>query len=128
MIKLDITGNKYELDDKLVEYVQKKLGGLEKYLPKEARLSAHGSTVLSFDKSGREGNDYVCEATVTVPHAKLHSKEATGNMYAAVDVVEAKLKVQIARYKQKQNSKAHGLKGIVARLARKEAAEKEKSR
>lgn len=116
MIKLDITGHRYELDENLLEYVEKKLGGLEKFLPKEVRSVAHGNVVLSYDPSGKEGNHYVCEGIVTVPHGKLQAKEGTGNMYAAIDLVEAKLKVQITRYKQKQHAKPKSLKLMVARF------------
>lgn len=116
MIKLDLTGQRYELDENLIEYVEKKIGGLEKFLPKDARELAHGEVTLSYDPSGKEGNHYVCEGIVSVPHAKLHSKEGTGNMYAAIDLVEAKLKVQIARYKQKQQGKKKSLKLMVARF------------
>jgi len=116
MIKLVITGHRYELDENLLEYVEKKIGGLEKYLPKESRESAHGEVTLSYDPSGKEGNHYVCEGIVVAPHGKLQSKEGTGNMYAAVDLVEAKLKVQIARYKQKANAKPKSLKLMVGRF------------
>ena len=116
MIKLDITGQRYELDENLLEYVEKKIGGLEKYLPKEVRGTAHGMVILSYDPSGKEGNHYVCEANVTVPHGEVHAKEGTGNMYAAVDLVVAKLKVQIARYKQKSHGKQKSLKLMVSRF------------
>ncbi len=117
MIKLDITGHRYELDENLIEYIEKKIGGLEKYLPKEVRAAGHGEVVVSYDPSGKEGNHYVCEGSVSVPHhSKLHAKEGTGNMYAAVDLVEAKLKVQIARYKQKTHGKKKSLKLMVSRF------------
>lgn len=116
MIKLNVTGNRYELDEKLLEYVEKKLGGLEKYLPRDVRQTAQGEVVLSYDPSGKEGNHYVCECIVKVPQAKLQAKEGTGNMFAAVDVVEAKLKVQAARYKQKQHGKQKSLKQMVRRF------------
>ena len=117
MIKLDITGHRYELDENLIEYVEKKIGGLEKYLPKEVRSVGHGEVILSYDPSGKEGNHYVCEGIVSVPHhSKLQAKEGTGNMYAAIDLVEAKLKVQIARYKQKSHGKQKSLKLMVARF------------
>lgn len=116
MIKLDLTGQRYELDENLIEYVEKKIGGLERLLPKECREAAHGDVTLSYDPSGKQGNHYVCEGILTVPHGKLQSKEGTGNMYAAIDLVEAKLKVQIARYKQKQHGKKKSLKLMVARF------------
>ena len=34
MIKIHLTGRKYEIDNELQKYVEKKLGGLDKYLPR----------------------------------------------------------------------------------------------
>lgn len=116
MIKLDVTGQHYELDENLLEYLEKKIGGLERFLPKEVRRVAHGTIVLSYDQSGKEGNHYVCEGIITVPHGKLQAKEGTGNMYAAIDLVEAKLKAQMAKYKQKSHGKQKSLKLMVARF------------
>ena len=53
------------------------------------------------DASGREDNRYVCEAVMTVRGTTLVSREATVNIYAAIDIVEAKLKSQLAKYKEK---------------------------
>lgn len=101
MIKCDVTGRNYEVDDKLRAYVDEKIGGLEKYLPRQVRESALCNVVLEDDPSGREDNRYVCEAVLTVQGTKLVSREGTVNSYAAVDIVEAKLRSQLATYKDK---------------------------
>ena len=56
MIKCDVTGRNYEVDDKLRAYVDEKIGGLEKYLPRQVRESALCNVVLEDDPSGREVN------------------------------------------------------------------------
>ncbi len=103
-MKLDISGQHFELNDKIVEYVQRKIGGLEKYLPKQHMDALRVNVVLAEDAEGREGKHFVCEVIISVPHAEpIQAKEATLNVYAAVDIVEAKLKAQIAKLKARRN-------------------------
>lgn len=101
MIKCELTGRNFEVDEKLRDYVESKLGGLEKYLPRQSREVASCAVILEDDPNGREDNRFVCEAVLTVPGEQLVSREGTVNIYAAVDIVEAKMKVQLAKYKEK---------------------------
>jgi putative sigma-54 modulation protein len=105
MIRLDITGRNFEVEDKLHEYVEEKLGGLDKYLPRRDRPTAYCAVVLSDDPSGREDNRYVCDVRFSVRGEPMVSREGTVNMYAAVDIVEAKLKSQLMKYKAKNTSR-----------------------
>ncbi|HSX45572.1 MAG TPA: ribosome-associated translation inhibitor RaiA [Candidatus Saccharimonadia bacterium] len=106
MITLKISGNNFELSKKVVDYVNDKIGELDKYLPRGAR-QATGRVILSMDPSGREDNQFVCETHIEVPGSLLQSKEATINIYAAIDIVEAKLRAQIVKYKDKHSPKAN---------------------
>jgi putative sigma-54 modulation protein len=101
MIKIELTARNFEVDEKMKEYVEDKIGGLEKYLPRRSREEASANVVLEDDPSGREDNRYSCEVVVSVGSAKMVSREATVNFYAAIDIVEAKLKAQLAKYKDK---------------------------
>ena len=106
-MKIDITGLHYELNDKITEYVEKKINALDKYFVKTVS-SVRAAVVLSEDPSGREGSRFVCEAIIHVPNAKpIQAKDGTINMFAAVDIVEAKLKAQILKLKTKQNPRWH---------------------
>jgi putative sigma-54 modulation protein len=102
MITLKISGRNYELTPKIISYTNKKIGSLSKWLPKGAK-ECYGQVTLSLDQSGREDNQCVCEVTIQVPGGVLQSKEATLNMFAAVDIVEAKLKTQAVKYKDKHH-------------------------
>lgn len=103
MITFDVSGRNFEADEKLHEYIDEKLGGLEKYVPRWARNGVRGTVVLEDDPSGREDNRYVCEAFLEVKGERLMSREGTINMYAAIDIVEAKLKAQLVKYKEKHS-------------------------
>jgi putative sigma-54 modulation protein len=101
MIKSELTARNFEIDEKMKEYVQQKIGGLEKYLPRRSREEASANIILENDPSGHEDNRYVCEVVVSVGSTTMVSREATVNFYAAIDIVEAKLKAQLAKYKEK---------------------------
>lgn len=96
---LTITGIKYELNETTKKYVQKKIGGLDKYLPKHARKSATADVKISqIDNPG--GNKYEVEVIINVPEKVITAKDSTMNVLAAVDIVEAKLNGQLRKYKQ----------------------------
>lgn len=101
MIKLEITGRGVEVGQKLHDYIEDKIGGLEKYLPRHNRSTAFATVVLIDDPNGREDNRFVCDVVLTVAGAKMVSKEGTLNIYAAVDIVAAKIHSQIRTYKEK---------------------------
>jgi putative sigma-54 modulation protein len=105
MMQLRISGNNYELTEKIKEYAQKKIGNLDKYLPKNDKDAA-ASVTLTMDPSGREDNQCVCEAHIKSGGADFEAKEATMNMFAAIDIVEAKLKSQILKHKEKTSPKS----------------------
>ena len=95
MIKLQITGRKYDIDDNLNKYVTKKLGSLDKYLPKNYK--AKGMSVEIFrDPSGKEDNRYKVKAVLEVPGPDIVAETATINPHSAIDIVEQKLKLQNA--------------------------------
>jgi putative sigma-54 modulation protein len=101
MMKCDVAGRNFAVDEKMHTYIEDKIGGLDKYLPRQVRDSVRCNVILEDDPSGREDNRYVCEVVLTLPGAKLVSREGTVNVYAAVDIVEAKLRSQLATYKNK---------------------------
>ncbi len=118
MIEINISGHGgFDLSDKIKAYANEKIGGLAKYLPKAAK-NARAKVVLSLDKSGREDNQFVCEVIINAPGAVIQSKEATLNMYAAIDIVEAKLKAQILKYKHRHWPGHDRTRRLLGRLRR----------
>lgn len=119
MIQLDITSRNFEADDKLRSYVTAKIGEIEKYLPRRVRQAATVKVRFEDDPSGREDNRFVCEVVMMLPGDTLVSKEGTLNMYAAVDIVEAKLKSQVRTYKDKQVNEPRRLRMLTRLMGRK---------
>jgi ribosomal subunit interface protein len=85
-------------NQKLKNYVTKKIGGLDRYLSKHHRESAHAEVHLRETKS-KDKNNCVCEVTLYLPQQTIIVKEKALNMYAAVDIAETKLKQQLQKYK-----------------------------
>lgn len=94
---IDITGVRYQVDDVTKKYVTKKIGRLDRFLPRHARKSVKAEVVLK-EVNRANGNKYECDVIVKVPGKTLTAKDTTLNMLAAVDIVEAKLATQLKRY------------------------------
>ncbi len=116
MITLATTGRHFELDDKITKYLDQKIGRLDKYLPRNHRDGLQGKVVLELDKSGREDNQCVCEIMFEVKGEQMQAREATVNMYAAIDICEQKLKSQVLRYKSKHEPSNYRGRKLFAKL------------
>lgn len=124
MIELtEIIGDKYEVDEVTRKYITKKISRLDRYLPGHAKKSA--SAVVRLKQVNRDnGNKYEAEILLVVPDKQLTAKDSTGNMLAAIDIVEAKMMNQLRRYKQE--SIPHiGNRRLLTRFKRSYAREQE---
>lgn len=101
--KLDITGVHMEVSPDLRKYVVKKIAKLDRYMPKHARESAHVEVFLKEAKI-KAKKECTCEVVMHLPKENLLTKETTMNIFAAVDIVEAKLKNQLKKYKETHSS------------------------
>ncbi len=100
--KLDIEGVHLKIDDNLNKYVIKKLGNLDKYLSNKIKESIHMEVILKETKD-KNKNNCICEVNLYLPSEKINVKDKTVNIYAAIDIVEAKLKLKIHQYSDKHN-------------------------
>lgn len=96
--KMEITGVHIDADEKIKKYVAKSVAKLERFIPRHARKSAHVDVKLKESKR-QTNNKYTAEIIMRLPHGTLAAKESTMNLYAAVDIVEAKLHAQLKKYK-----------------------------
>jgi ribosomal subunit interface protein len=102
--KLEINGIHLKPDQDLRKYVTKKIGKLDRFLSKHARTSAHAEVFLK-EEQARGKKKCTCEVVLHLPKDTLTTKESTINIYAAVDIVEAKLKNQLRKYKETHGSR-----------------------
>ncbi len=120
MIKqLEIDGVHMTVGDDLKKYVTKKIGRLEKYVPKHARATVRAEVKLKEGKN-KMLEQRTCEVILHLPHEKVTVSETTVNIFAAVDIVEEKLKSQLHKYKEK-NSGPKLRQRLMGRLKRESA-------
>lgn len=98
MQRMELKGVHLTIDDKLRKYAERKLGGLDRLLSKHSRESAHLEVTLK-ESTGKGAKRCHCDLTLHLPHENIIIKESTVNMYAAIDIAEAKLKMQLKKYK-----------------------------
>ncbi len=96
--RIDKSGINLELDGDLKKYIDRKIGRLDRYMPRHARKSVHVEVKLR-ETGNKAGDKYTCEVVLHLPGGQVAAKESTLNMFAAVDIVEAKLKNQLKKYK-----------------------------
>jgi putative sigma-54 modulation protein len=98
--QIEITGIKYDIDDMTKKYVAKKIGRLDRYLPRRARKSVSADVKIS-EVNQDHGNKYEVEVVLYVPDKKvITAKDSTVNVMAAIDIVEAKVATQLRKYKE----------------------------
>ncbi len=102
-MKLEISGLGTKLTDKQKQYVEKKIGGLEKYIPRAQRGVAHAEVRLKEHKNDGQ-RQQTCAVELRLPNEIIKISETTVNAFAAIDIVETKLKLAIKKYKDKYAS------------------------
>lgn len=113
--KLEIVANGMELNDDIKKYVDKKIGRLDKYMTRHARKTAHAEVKLKQEKS-KKNDQFTAEVVLYVPGEKMMAKESTLNIYAAIDIVEAKIRNQLRKYKDKAVDHKSDRKQVLRRL------------
>lgn len=95
---IQIKSNSYEIDDITRKYALKRIGRLDRYLPRHARRTASAEVILS-QVNHDHGNKYEVEVILNVPGKTITAKDSTINIMAAIDIVEAKIMAQLRTYK-----------------------------
>lgn len=114
--QIDITGIHYDLKDDIKKYVTKKIGRLDRFVPRHARASLKVEVILQERKVKSDRNE--CEVIMHLPDQKITAKDSTVNMFAAVDIVENKLKNQLRKYKASHGGDKTDHRGKLRKLFR----------
>lgn len=97
--KIDITGNDYKVDDSLRKYAEKRIGKLDRYLPKGSKKDVICKIVVEEIGKGKSSKYGISVAMELTGGKVIAAKDECLNVFAGVDLVEAKLLGQIRRYK-----------------------------
>jgi putative sigma-54 modulation protein len=99
-LQVEIYGRNMEVNERLTDYVTKKVSKLDRYLTgiDEARVD------LAYVKSARSASDrQVAQITVRGKGFILRSEERADDIFAALDTALDKMQRRIERYKGKRN-------------------------
>ncbi|GAE33047.1 ribosome hibernation-promoting factor, HPF/YfiA family [Halalkalibacter akibai] len=94
----NIRGENMEVTPALRDYVEKKVGKLERYFD-TTPISDVNVRMLVLN------NQHIIEVTIPMPQLLLRGEEKHSDMYAAIDNVVEKLERQIRKHKTKVNRK-----------------------
>ncbi len=100
-MQVNITGKNLEVSDALREYIEKKIGRLDRYLPNITDIRVE----LSVENTRAAKDRQVAQVTLRTKHALLRAEEASADMFASIDTVMDKMQRQIDHYKGKRWSK-----------------------
>ncbi|GAB4072939.1 ribosome-associated translation inhibitor RaiA [Barrientosiimonas marina] len=120
-MKYNIRGKNIEVTDAIRDYVERKIGKLDKYF--DTPPSSDVNVNLSVYSDEQE-----IEVTIPMTNLVLRAEERHSDLYAAIDLVVEKLERQIRKYKTKVNRKFRqegAAKHIFAELEKEAEAEKE---
>jgi ribosomal subunit interface protein len=96
--RLEIANLHTPTDKDIEKYARKKVGGLDRFVSRGIRDSLHVEVKLK-DSNTKDKKHSLCEVILRLPHETITSSESALNMYAAIDIVETKLKYQLRKYK-----------------------------
>lgn len=117
--KIEVSGSNYKVEDNFKKYATKKIGKLDRYLPRGHKKDVVAKVVVT-EVNRDKGNKYEISCAMEIPGGKvLSSKDECSNLYAGIDILEAKLTGQIRRFKLEQTphlkKEKRGLRGLFSR-------------
>ena len=102
---LIIHGRNVEISDWIREYVEKKVGKLERYLPKITDVRCE----LTHSPTRAASDRYTCQITLWADGQILRAEESTSDIFASVYATVDKIYKQIRRFKRRRyQSKRRG--------------------
>ena len=97
-MRTNIHGNKVKITASINDYIENKLGKLDKYLENPDEVTANVLVKV-------KGKDQTVEVTIPVKKFTLRAEETHNDLYAAVDLVLEKLERQIRKNKTRMKKK-----------------------
>lgn len=103
-MELTIKGKNVEITDRLQDYVEKKIGKLDRYLPSISEAWVE----LAVEGTRSAAHRQVCQVTIRSNGTILRAEERSDDMFTSIDTVLNKMYRQIARYKGKRKNRWRG--------------------
>ncbi len=103
-MQLLLQGKNFVISDRVRDYVEKKIGKLDRYLPdiEEARVE------ITQEKTKSSKDRNIVQVTLRANGTILRAEERSDAIYPCIDAVANKIHRQIVRYKGKRVDRWHG--------------------
>ncbi|AYW45377.1 ribosome-associated translation inhibitor RaiA [Tetragenococcus koreensis] len=99
MFRYNVRGENIEVTQGIRDYVEKKVGKLERYFNDVPEATAHVNLKVYTEKTAK------VEVTIPLPYLVLRAEETSPDLYGSIDLVVDKLERQIRKFKTKINRK-----------------------
>ena len=99
MLNYNVRGENIEVTPAIRDYVELKVGKLEKYFDEVPETSVHVNLKVYSNRTGK------AEVTIPLPNIVLRAEETSPDLYGSIDLVSDKLERQMRKYKTKVNRK-----------------------
>ena len=97
-MKMNIRGSKIKITDAINDYIENKIGKLDKYLEEPDNITANVVVKV-------KGKDQTVEVTIPMKKLILRAEDTHNDLYAAIDLVSEKLERQIRKNKTRMKKK-----------------------
>lgn len=98
-MKYNIRGENVEATEAIKDYIEKKVGKLERYFDSPVDSEAHVNLSV-------HNNESKIEVTIPMKNLLLRAEESHSDLYAAIDLVVTKLERQVKKHKTKVNRRS----------------------
>ena len=115
--KIEISGSNYKVSDSFRKYAKKRIGKLDRYLPRGNKKDVVAKIVIT-EVDRAHGNKYEVSAAMEITGGKvITARDECSNVFAGIDIIEAKLRGQVRRFKLENTPhlSKKGLKGLFIR-------------
>lgn len=99
MLRFEIHGENLTITDAIRNYIEEKIGKLERYFNNVPNAIAHVK-VKTYQNSSTK-----IEVTIPLKNVTLRAEERHDDLYAGIDLINSKLERQVRKYKTRVNRK-----------------------
>lgn len=100
-MKIILQGTNIDITGSIREYVERKLGEMDKYIP-EGTLAEMRVEVERTTFHHRKGDIFRAEANVKLPGRLVRVEAKEEDLYQAIDILKNELPRELKRYKERQ--------------------------
>lgn len=103
-MKIDIFGKNIQLNQALRDYIDEKIGSLERLLANQGPVSARVE-IAKPSRHHRTGPVFYAEASIKMGKVVFRADANHEDVHAAINEVKSELQIQISNYRKKASSR-----------------------